>query len=104
VAPRENQSWYYFLDEKHIPVECSKDVWTKAMKGKKHLMVGKSQHNKVITSFVSRIDKTTPQHMFKTTVYNNINAIIYMRHYDDYDSAISGHRLTIEERPWDTQR
>ncbi len=94
---------YFYLDTKKKPIECSKDVWTKVIKGKRQLWVDKVDHKKVITSFVSRHQGALLPYMFKTTVYDSTNNIIYIELYHDYDSAVKGHKYTLEEKPWDTQ-
>jgi hypothetical protein len=104
MVSREQKNWYYFLDSNNLPLECSKSNWAVLMKGKRHLLTHKVGRNKVITSFVSHKTSGDIKGMFKTTVYNNINAIVYTAYYDDYDSAIAGHARTLEDRPWDMQR
>lgn len=97
------KNYYFILDNKNNPIECSKDVWTKAIRGKRQLFVDKVDHKKIITSFVSKHVYSVLPYMFKTTVYDSTNNIIYIRLYDDYDSAIEGHKLTIEGKLWDMQ-
>ena len=61
------KNFYFYLDEQHKPVSCSKDVWTRAIKGKRHLMTTKADKKKIITSFVSKHVLNVLPYMFKTT-------------------------------------
>jgi hypothetical protein len=95
--------YYFILDMKNKPLACSKEVWTKAIRGKRQLLVDKVDHKRIVTSFVSHHAGEIGKYMFKTTVYDGRNHIVYIRVYDDYDSAISGHKTIIEERTWGMQ-
>ena len=110
-----NRYCYFLLDENHVPVQTTKSIWEKEIKGKRHLAVDKYLHKKIVTSFVSKHEAapsgnpggpsapTQFRPMFKTKVYDCRGSSIYICYYDDYDSAMKGHKRTMKERSWEAR-
>lgn len=101
-----NRYCYFLLDGNHVPVQTTKSIWEKEIKGRRQLAVDKYLHKKIVTSFVSKHEAQDNgvNQMFKTKVYDCRGSTIYICYYDDYDSALSGHKRTMEERLWEARK